>query len=556
MTDARPGVHHRLIGLPLRPFRWYRERTSVQLILSHVVVALLAIVLFEATVIVAVFGFFPDQILGSYNFSVDPYLGERARAYGIWLDPDRLQISLRAGMSEEERTRLNLELRHMVAGDIPGFESDVTSPVFVDANRIAYAALINNYGIVLASSDGDWVAPGHAIEDVPLSATRDAALRNLRLDGKVDTQWGALYSMEVTGDTTAAAYPLIADDRSLVGHLVLQGVPLRQATNANRFELIKTIVLQNLRTLWLFAIPALVIAIPFGIWRARAMSRRLEQLALAADAMAEGKLNTQVTIKRRDEIGRTVERFNEMTARLGQVDRQRKRFLSNISHELRTPVAIIQGTTERLLTQRTASAIEPDGAGAPADDRAGLQVISREAVTLSQLIDDLSALARIDEGRFQIERTPIRLSRIAAEGVVSIRGLAWKEQRVTVESQVPPDLPEAIGDPARMRQVLQNLLFNALRHTPEGGLIVVEAAAQRESVALSVTDTGIGIPPDELSTLFERGYQSERQERVSGSTGLGLSIIRQLVESQGGTIAVTSTVGQGTTFTITLPRAK
>lgn len=553
MNEAPPNVRRRLTGLLARPFGWYRERASVQLILSHVIVALLAIILFEATVIVALFGFFPDQLLGSYNFSLDPYLGERARSYGIWLNPNQLETTVGGAVSADERGQLFIDLRRMVSGDVAGFESRVTSSIFTNANRIAYAALVGNDGIVIASSDPNWITPGQPASRFALAATREVAARNLALHGAIDPTWGALYTMQVTRDVTAAAYPLVADDGTVVAHLVLQGMPLRQAANANRFELIKSIVLQNLRVLWLFAIPALVIAIPFGIWRARATSRRLEQLALAADAMAEGKLNTQVKIKRRDEIGRTAERFNEMSARLGQVDRQRKRFLSNISHELRTPVAIIQGTTERLMARQMTP---PDGVDAPADDRAGLQVISREAVTLSQLIDDLSTLARIEEGRFQIERVPIRLSRIAAEGVASIRELAWKEQKVTVEAQVPPDLPEAIGDPTRMRQVLQNLLFNALRHTPEGGLIVVEGATRGEFVTLSVTDTGIGIPPDELNTLFERGYQSERQQRMSGSTGLGLSIVRQLVESQNGTIDVASTVGQGTTFTVTLPRAR
>lgn len=552
MSEARPGSR-RLTSLLLRPWRWYRERTSVQLVLSHVVVALLTIVLFEATVIVAVFGFFPNQLLGSYNLSLDPYLGERARSYGVWLNPDQLQTTLRDGVDAGAQGQLYLDLRRIVAGDVPGFESSVTSSVFTNANRIADAALIGNNGVVIASSNPLWISAGQAISGFSLPATREAVARNIALHGTVDPAWGALYTLTVSGDTTAAAYPLVASDGTVVAHLVLQGTPLRQAANANRFELIKTIVLQNLRVLWLFAIPALLVAIPFGIWRARAMSRRLEKLALAADAMAAGKLNTQVPVKRRDEIGRTAERFNEMSVRLGQVDRQRKRFLSNVSHELRTPVAIIQGTTERLLARH---ALVGDGPSVPLDERAGLQVIAREALTLSQLIDDLSTMARIDEGRLQIERVPVRLSRIAAEGVASIRELAWKEQKVTVESMVPPDLPEATGDPTRMRQVLQNLLFNALRHTPEGGLIMVEGAAQRETVTLSVTDTGIGIPPDELNTLFERGYQNERQQRVSGSTGLGLSIVRQLVESQNGTIAVASTVGQGTTFTVTLPRAR
>jgi signal transduction histidine kinase len=136
-----------------------------------------------------------------------------------------------------------------------------------------------------------------------------------------------------------------------------------------------------------------------------------------------------------------------------------------------------------------------------------------------------------------------------------IRNLAWNQSRVSIESLIPPDLPTVLADETRVKQIVNNLLYNALRHTPEGGLIVLQARPLGDMVQVSTSDTGRGIPPEALPNVFERYFQAERDERHVEGTGLGLSIVKQLVEAHGGTIWVESEIGQGTTFRFTLPQA-
>jgi two-component system phosphate regulon sensor histidine kinase PhoR len=237
-----------------------------------------------------------------------------------------------------------------------------------------------------------------------------------------------------------------------------------------------------------------------------------------------------------------------MVDRLQETDQARKSFVANVSHELRTPVAIIQGNLERMIS-------EADVVGESHEQRRTLDMLHRETLTLSRLIDDLFTMARIEETTLPLETATIHVNEIAADVVDGIRSVAWEQQRVSVESLVSPDLPPVTADRTRLRQILGNLLYNALRHTPEGGLIVVGAERDDEMLAITVSDTGVGISADELERVFDRFYQVEREGRHASGSGLGLSIVKQLVEAQGGTISAESIAGQGTTFRFTLPLA-
>jgi signal transduction histidine kinase len=237
-----------------------------------------------------------------------------------------------------------------------------------------------------------------------------------------------------------------------------------------------------------------------------------------------------------------------MADRVASVDQSRKTFAANVSHELRTPIAIIEGNLERLLERR-------DGAANP-DDTETLRVLHQEALTLSHLIDDLFTLTRLEESALPLELRKIRLQPIAAQAVAGLKSLAWEQRKVTIESIIPPGMPSVHADPTRVQQILHNLLYNALRHTPEGGLIVVGATAHQDLIEIAVTDTGIGIAPEDLATIFDRYHPSHRRGATHGeSAGLGLHLVQQLVEAQGGRITIDSTLGQGTTVTFTLPRA-
>ncbi len=249
--------------------------------------------------------------------------------------------------------------------------------------------------------------------------------------------------------------------------------------------------------------------------------------------------------------------FNDVIERLEKADRSRKAFIANVSHELRTPLAIIQGNLERLLeASPVVGAVSTSGptrlAADQVPDRQALETIQRETLTLNRLIDDLFTLARLEEAVLPFESVPVQLHKLVSQAIEGVRSVAWKQRKVTVQSLVRGDLPPVLADRIRLGQILGNLLHNALRHTPEGGLVIVDAAPAGDVVEVSVSDTGIGIPPEELDRVFHRFYQVEHGSREDGGSGLGLSIVKQLVEAQHGTITVESYSGQGTTFRFSL----
>jgi signal transduction histidine kinase len=303
---------------------------------------------------------------------------------------------------------------------------------------------------------------------------------------------------------------------------------------------------------------ALAVAIPVGVWRGRAFSSRFSHLADAADAIGRGELEQRIEITGDDELTRLASRFNDVIGQLQDVDRSRKAFIANVSHELRTPLAIIQGHIERLVSRSEA----PVAAGMNRDwpvsnnlDANALETIEREIETLGSLIDDLFTLARLQEAALPLDPRPFQIDLLIQEIVESQRMLAWEQQKIALRSLVLTGLPPVLADSTRVRQILRNLLFNALRHTPEGGIIVVDAVRDGAAIVVSVLDTGLGIAPDEIEHVFDRFYRSERMERDANGSGLGLSVVKQLVEAQGGTICVESEPNHGTTFRFTLPLA-
>lgn len=253
-----------------------------------------------------------------------------------------------------------------------------------------------------------------------------------------------------------------------------------------------------------------------------------------------------------------------MSGRLASADQARRSFVANVSHELRTPVAIIQGHVEWLLDETRhpapvmASAVA-EGESAPADGQvrfnAPLDVIHQETLTLSHLIDDLFTVARVEASVLPLDTRPVALASLIRERVASMHEAAWRQRKIVVQTRLSDGLPPVVADPTRLRQVLNNLLYNALRHTLEGGLILVEATASETHVTVSVADTGIGIPEEDLATIFDRFHRGKRSGTTADGTGLGLQIVKALVEAQGGEVFATSASGQGSVFSFTTPRA-
>ncbi|CAN0433721.1 unnamed protein product, partial [Phaeothamnion confervicola] len=180
-----------------------------------------------------------------------------------------------------------------------------------------------------------------------------------------------------------------------------------------------------------------------------------------------------------------------------------------------------------------------------------------EVATLTSLIDDLFTLSRLEEAALPIELAPVDLVALIEDTVRGIRPYALQQARVSVNALVPLDLPRVLGDQTRITQVVNNLVHNAIRHTPAGGLVIVAAESLPTShvVEVAVRDTGVGIAPEDLPRIFDRFYRGD-STRSPGGTGLGLSIVKQLVEGQNGSVAVESQVGEGTSISFRLPIAK
>lgn len=286
---------------------------------------------------------------------------------------------------------------------------------------------------------------------------------------------------------------------------------------------------------------AALIALILGITLARTLTHPLRELTAATQAMAGGQLNQQVTVRSRDEIGTLAASFNQMSADLAWASQLRKQMTADLAHDLRTPLSILRGYTEGL----------KDGRLQPTPAMCNLMF--DEVEHLQRLVEDLRLLSLADAGELSLNRRAVDPA-----ALVERTGLAYmvqaEEQGLALRVEAAENLPSVMVDTDRITQVLNNLVSNALRHTPEGE-IVLSASAGRGSVQLKVSDTGSGIPPDDLPFVFDRFYRTDksRQRTDDNSSGLGLAIAKAFVEAHGGVIAVESTPGRGTTFIITFP---
>ena len=285
----------------------------------------------------------------------------------------------------------------------------------------------------------------------------------------------------------------------------------------------------------------LIFAIGWGARSLRRISRPLDELVDASNKVAEGDYSIRVEERGPPEIYSLMRGFNSMAERLQANDQQRRNMLADVSHELRTPITVIQGNVEGIL----------DGLY-PADDER-LKSIIEETQILSRLVDDLRTLALAESGALQLRREPTDLAELVRE-VVSVFESQARENEIRLELSLA-EIEEVNIDPQRVREVFMNLISNALRYTPRGGLIKVgftesaSGAREAKNPVVFVADNGPGIESADLPHVFERFYKSSD----SGGMGLGLSIAKYLVEAHGGKIWAESEVGKGTKISFTLP---
>ena len=262
----------------------------------------------------------------------------------------------------------------------------------------------------------------------------------------------------------------------------------------------------------------------------------LDDLVKAADHIGEGDYSVRVPEKGPREMRSLARAFNNMASRLHITDEQRRELLADVTHELRTPLTVMQGNLEGIL----------DGVY-PADE-ANLRSLLEETNILARLVEDLRTLALAESGALKLKKEPTDLSMLIRDTLAAFQAQANAEG-VSLTVETASDLPWLDLDPGRIRQVVSNLVANALRYTPAGGGIRVRYRQAEKQALLEVQDTGPGIPADDLPHIFERFYKSAD----SGGMGLGLAIARHLVEAHGGTITAESAPGQGTTMRISVP---
>jgi two-component system OmpR family sensor kinase/two-component system sensor histidine kinase BaeS len=293
-----------------------------------------------------------------------------------------------------------------------------------------------------------------------------------------------------------------------------------------------------------FVVLALAVGLMSFFFVARALRRATRpfgDVMEAAGHIADGDYTVRVLERGPRETRALAHAFNSMATRLQANDEQRRNLLADVTHELRTPLTVIQGNLEGLL----------DGVYPP--DEAHLKSILDETRLMSRLIDDLRTLALAESGALKLQREPADLAALTEETVASFQAQAdTAEIRLGVE--VAPNLPIVEIDPARIREVLENLIANALRYTPGGGRVRVTCSADQASgraarLTVSVEDTGAGISPDDVPRVFDRFYAG----RDSHGTGLGLAIAKNLVTAHGGEIEAHSEPDRGTTIRFSLP---
>jgi signal transduction histidine kinase len=287
---------------------------------------------------------------------------------------------------------------------------------------------------------------------------------------------------------------------------------------------------------------AAVLALAMVQFLAHGMTYPLREMAAAARAMARGDYARRVTATSRDEVGELARAFNEMSRQLAEVDRLRRDLVANASHELRTPLGALRARLENMV-----DGVEPT-------DSASLADALRQVERLGSLVDQLLDLSKLESGAVPLELTEVRVDSLLDQVVAE-----WKEQAGArgVRIELEPGSPGLVlrVDAERMRQVLANLLANAIRHSPDVGRVLISARADGARARLEIADEGPGIPAEDLERVFERFYRSDPARSAdAGGAGLGLAIARWIVELHGGTIRAAQGDPNGCRIVVELPR--
>jgi len=358
-------------------------------------------------------------------------------------------------------------------------------------------------------------------------------------DGRIVIPNGPFRRGDRLSEETLEASIKLTEGGEVIGFLIPIGAPFEGTPRELQF-------IQRINRLLFFgALIGAVIALMLGVILSRTLTRPIRELTRATHAVSEGDLSQQVPVRSNDELGELAQAFNRMSSELSRSVNARKQMTADVAHELRTPLSLILGHAEAV----------HDGVLPPTPEN--FEIIREEATRLEHLVNDLRVLSLADAGELSINLQLVEPQRLLQD-VVSTYQYQAQRKNVTLELELDAPLPTIEVDPGRMTQVLTNILDNALRHTPEGGKIVLSAREVGHQIELAIQDSGPGLRPQELQRIFDRFYRTDtsrqRDGSVPGGSGLGLAIAKSIVQAHGGQLSAESEAGKGLKVIITLPR--
>lgn len=407
----------------------------------------------------------------------------------------------------------------------------------IDQNRPSIVVAFSNY----YQQHGSWeglsnakLTPQQPSEPQPQFDKRPFTVVDNTTDQVVLAGTGYQTGMVIPPSNITNGIPIQADNK-IVGILLINRPVYRigspGSTFLDRFNL--QILLGGLTGLGLALLLAIILS--------RTLTRPILELTSATRVVSEGNLAQQVPVRSRDELGQLATSFNHMSADLVRSLNLRRQMTADIAHELRTPISIILGHAE---------AVHDGVLPASADT---FEIIREEAERLEHLVDDLRTLSMADAGELKLVVRPYPPQKLLHDVQKTYNHQA-KQKKITLSTKTAFDLPEIEMDPQRMKEVLSNILDNALRYTPENGHITLSAELLGDSIEMRVKDSGPGVASDELDRIFERFYRTETSRtRDEGGSGLGFAIAKSIVEKHNGRIRAESQPGQGLTVIIRMP---
>lgn len=396
-----------------------------------------------------------------------------------------------------------------------------------DTRALLFAEMIDPDGKILAHTDINFLEKIDNNASTVKARTKDALLLQTYIDDNGQNVSG--FSLPVVVNDKRAATAIVGFSKNVIDKIIKDN--LRKTG-----QLISGV-----------AVAALVLGIIGALILAQMMTKPIKKMADGAALIGQGKLDTIIEVKSKDELGSLASDLNRMAEKLRELDQMKQDFVSSVTHELRSPLNSL-GMYFDIFFKGQLGEIN-------AEQKEALTFMKDATVRLSKFINDMLDTAKIERGKMEVIPQLFSLDSVIND-VVRLYKVQADEKKIVLESELSPDLPDVYADPDRTAQVLNNLVNNAIKFTPESGMVKVNAASKdKNSVEVTVSDTGMGIPEDQFNTVFNKFEQvkvTSRKIKGPKGTGLGLSIVKGIVESQGGKIWVESEVEKGSAFHFTL----